>query len=236
MFNILSEMHPFAQIPEEFILDTKNVNPEIRYDKLSDLLRNLDYRANDYLIKNHFGAKEQRDLILSFQDVFVFDIERDLKDIVVSGYYYDMKFRDPSDRETFKRYYWTEGRYLADLVRNYHTVWNEAPRARSMLVSYGRLKEKFSEEVKEMGRFLGLELDEAELKRISDATSIGNLREKYEDNGDIKFFRKGVVGDWVNHFQGQMLGDIEAIENSGIDGLSFFRKNYGRLMKRLPLR
>lgn len=100
MFNVLSEMHGFVEIPKEFILDTKNVNPEIRYDKLADLLKQLDYGANDYLIKNHFGSRDQRDLILSFDNVFVFDIDRDLKDIVVSGYYYESKFKEPSERES----------------------------------------------------------------------------------------------------------------------------------------
>ena len=234
MFNILSEMHHFAKPPPEFILDNKNVNPEIRYDRLADLLSNLNYRDKDYLIKNHFGEIEHRELVLSFDNVFVFDIERDIRDVVVSGYFYEMRRRSPEEREGFQRYYWTEGRYLADLVRNYHNVWREAPRDRSFLVSYNRLKTDFAGEVLRMGQFLGLDLSDEQFGIIRDATSMDSLRRKYDDDGDIKFFRKGAVGDWVNHFRGPEINDIKAIETLGIGGLGFLQKSYGRIKKRLP--
>ena len=234
MFNILSEMHNFAKPPPEFILDTKNVNPEIRYDRLADLLSKLNYRDEDYLIKNHFGEVKHRELVLSFDSVFVFDIERDIRDVVVSGYFYEMRRRSPEERESFQRYYWTEGRYLADLVRNYHNVWREAPRDRAFLVSYNRLKTDFSAEVLRMGQFLGLSLSDEQLRVIGDATSMNSLRKKYDDDGDIKFFRKGAIGDWVNHFRGPEMNDIKAIDARGIHGLGFLQKNYGRIKKRLP--
>ena len=196
------------------------------------MLSRLDYRNNDYLIKNHFGDEKHRELVLSFDNVFVFDIERDLRDVVVSGYYYKLKEENPTERESFCQYYWSQGRYLADLVRSYNLMWGEAPRDRAFLVSYDRLKTDFDEEVRRMGEFLNLALNDTQIQKIARATSMDNLRKKYDDNADMKFFRKGETGDWVNHFQTPELSDIDAIQEVGIDGLGFLQKNYGRFKKR----
>ena len=227
LFNILDAMHEYATLPEEFLLDTKNVNPEIKYDELERVLTTLDYEHHDYLLKNHFGAPEQRDLILKFPNVYAFDINRALKDVVVSGYYY--RLREEKNNESFERYYWIGGRYLADRVRRYHTVWMEAPRSRAMEVSYEGLKESFCEDVRAMASFLGLELSDADVARIEAATTMDSLRKKYDDKGEIKFFRKGVVGDWVNHFKGSTLADIEAVEHRGVDHVGPIAKNAARL-------
>lgn len=231
LFNILSEMKNYSAPPREFLLDEENVNPEIKYDRLGSLLKELDYSNTDYLIKNHFGRAEERDLLLSSPNVFVLDITRDLKDVIVSAYHY-RQHRAADFNAKFKHFYWVKGRYVADMVRSYHETWNGANGANVFVASYERLKSDFETEVGRMGKFLRLELSPDDIARIKENTSMGSLRKKYKDDGEKKFFRKGVVGDWTNYIRGSMLRDITEIEEAGVEGLGFYRKNLGRLLKR----
>lgn len=223
LYNILEALHDFEPIPAEFKLDPDNVNPEIQYDRLEDFLKTLDYAEKDYVIKNHFGKPEHRDLILKFDNVYVLDIDRSVRDVVVSGYYYKMGKLTPEQRENFEYYYWREGRYLADLVRSYHQVWKAAPSDRALTVSYENLKTSFDIEAQKIGQFLGLELSPEKIREAEEKTSMTKLRKKYKDDGDIKFFRKGEIGDWKSHIKGSALKDITKIELNGVDdlGLSF---------------
>lgn len=231
LFNVVEEMTAFERPPAEYILDEKNPNPEIQYDQLGNLLKNLDYSKKNYLIKNHFNEAEQRDLIFSHEDVLVLDVERDLRDVIVSSYFHDL--RESSFDGSFEKYYWQRGRWQAELVRSHHEVWKLAPKDRLYVSSYDRLKGTFTEEVQRVAKFLGRELSEADAHRIAEATSMGKLREKYDDKGPIKFFRKGVSGDWKNYFDRLTLRDIREIEMHGIDGLGFFAKNFPLIIKKL---
>ena len=167
LFNILSEMKNYSAPPREFLLDEENVNPEIKYDRLGSLLKELDYSNTDYLIKNHFGRAEERDLLLSSPNVFVLDITRDLKDVIVSAYHY-RQHRAADFNAKFKHFYWVKGRYVADMVRSYHETWNGANGANVFVASYERLKSDFETEVGRMGKFLRLELSPDDIARIKE--------------------------------------------------------------------
>jgi len=231
LYNIVDELVAFERPPSEYLLDEDNRNPEIQYDKLGIFLENLDYSSKDYLIKNHFNAPEERDLILSHAGVFVVDIERDLRDVVVSAYFHNL--RESSFDGPFKKYYWQKGRWQADLVRSHHEAWKIAPKNRAYVSSYDRLKGDFTEEVRRIAKFLGRDISDIDAKRIGEATSIEKLRDKYDDKGDIKFFRKGVSGDWEDYFDRLMIRDIREIEMRGIDGLGVFAKNFPLIIKKL---
>ena len=231
LFNILREMQGFAEPPPEFLLDADNVNPEIKYDRLDSLLNTLDFSTQDYLIKNHFGKAEERDLVLSMSNVLVLDISRDLKDVVVSAYHY-RSLKYPDFDGSFAYYYWVAGRYLADMVREYHETWRSAGDARVFVASYEALKSDFDGEVQRIAKFLGIDPSELDLEQIRENTSMTSLRDRYGDHGENKFFRKGIVGDWPNYIRGSMLRDINQIEKVGVQGLGFFQKNLGRVLKR----
>ena len=231
LYNIIDALAAFERPPSEFILDEKNPNPEIRYDELGSVLESLDYARKNYLIKNHFNGTQERDLILSHDDVLVIDIQRDLRDVVVSSYYHNL--RESTFEGSFKKYYWQKGRWQADLVRCHHEVWKAAPKDRVYVSSYDRLKDAFVEEVQRIAAFLGQHASDSDVRRIAEATSLDSLREKYDDKGDIKFFRKGVSGDWKNHFDGLMIRDIAKIESHGVDGLGVIAKNFPLAIKKL---
>lgn len=228
LFNIVQNIHQFSDVADEYLLDRSNPNSEIIYEKLEDFLANVDHTNNDYVLKNHFGQASQRDAILGSSDALVINIKRDLKDAIVSGYYYNMKMS--GKKRTFDNYYWAEGRFLADHIRRYHRVWEEKPSSRVLLVSYERMKQNTVTEVIGIARFLGFKLSEAEAEAVIQATSMEKLREKYNDQGEIKFFRKGEIGDWEDHFSELQLLDIELIEQCGIDNCSVGRRVFAKGM------
>ncbi len=222
LFNIVQNIHRFSDVPEDYLLDRSNPNSEIIYERLEEFLANADYENNDYVLKNHFGHASQRDAILESSNALVINIKRDLKDALVSGYYYNMKLSEK--KRSFENYYWKEGRFLADHIRRYHRVWEEKPSSRVLFVSYERLKQNTVPEVVGIARFLGFSLSETEAEAVMQATSMERLREKYNDEGEIKFFRKGEIGDWKHHFSRLQLTDVEMIDQCGLENCSIGRR------------
>ena len=228
LFNIVQSIQKFAPIPEDFLLDPSNPNSEIQYDRLSEFLTTIDHSKQDYLLKNHFGGADQRDAILEANDTIVLNIKRNTKDAVVSGYHYTMKLS--GEKKTFKSYYWNEGRYLADHIRRYHQTWETKPSSRVLPLSYERLKEDPLREITGIGRFIGLELSQSDAERVHGETSMEKLREKYNDDGEAKFFRKGQAGDWVNYFDPSMLKDIAIIEEMGTNSMPILQNVYAKAL------
>jgi len=155
-------------------------------------------------------------LLLSRPDVYVFDIERDPRDVVVS-LYYDARNRHGYDRE-FAKFYWQIGRGKVARLNRYHSLWRSTD-GRSLVANYERLKTDFPTEVRAIAGILGIELSDGEVAEIRESTSMDSLRKKYAGDSlysGSQFFRKGIVGDWQNHLDAEMLDDIDEISTSGM--------------------
>lgn len=228
LYNILRCITSFPAPPEGF-LNAEWVNPSIHPNKLAHFLSSSDLSTENYLCKNHLYKKIERDLLLSYPNVLILDIHRDLKDVVVSAYHHWR--RTEGYTADFKTYYWTRGRLVANHVRRGHYLWSSANSPQVYVSSYERLKANFQTEVQAIGQFLGFELSTTDIERIQAETTLERLREKYSEaekagelpppcgatSDDIKFFRKGIVGDWQNHMTPEMVADIEHIEARGLN-------------------
>ena len=231
LYNILQSIGRFSPAPSEFLLDPENPNSEIVYDRLEEFVQFSEGAATNYLIKNHFGAPEQRDIILDKSNALVVNIRRSLKDAVVSGYYHEMK--ESGGRFSFESYYWRRGRFLADHIRNYHRTWEERPCSRVLQISYESLKQNPVAETIGLGRFLGLQLTASDAQGTVDTTSMDKLRTKYADDGEIQFFRRGEIGDWQTHFGASQLADIRRIESAGAEAAFSSRRAFVKIMQLL---
>jgi hypothetical protein len=183
---------------------------------LAEFLAEEDFHAHDFLTKNHLSNPSHKSLLLAHEDVFVLDVVRDLRDVVVSAYY-DSRNRDGYEG-SFEDYYWESGRELAAAVSTYHELW-KPDGVRILRVSYERLKSDFGDEVSRVATFFGIELSPERLRDLQTQTSIDSLKARYEKEElyrDNKFFRKGIVGDWQNHFSPPMIRDIARIEKNGL--------------------
>jgi hypothetical protein len=210
LYNILVELTGFPPPPAEY-LNPDWRNPSIAPEKLAALLQTITTETH-YVVKNHFGKPHERDLLLSHPEVRVLDIQRDLRDVVVSAYYHAR--RKEGYAADFSTYYWEEGRKTAQEVVKYHEVWAVAS-PQGYLSSYVRLHEQFTDEVSRIADFLNLSIDRSDIERIRQVTTLDSLRERYQEQEQTqKFFRKGIVGDWQNHFDAAMLADLDKIAQS----------------------
>jgi hypothetical protein len=174
----------------------------------------------------------------------VLNIKRDYRDVLVSAYYHYCRTRQV--KMTFDQYYRRIGRYRIVEIMEYHRAWEARDSARIFLTSYEELQANFSAEVSRLAEFLDVDLDAGTITAIRERTSFESLRRLRGQEGKPeaeRFFRKGIVGDWTNHFSDAHLRDFERIAREGLDlpgrlvyWLAFpFRRRVQRLRKRLRL-
>ncbi|MGH2397686.1 MAG: sulfotransferase domain-containing protein, partial [bacterium] len=175
--------------------------------KLADALAKVDYHTSNYIVKTHFGKPEERDLILSYDDVYVLNIKRDIRDVVVSAYYHDV--RSLKYEGSFEDFYWLCGKKVAQQVSDYHAVWSvQSPRI--VTSSYERMLADFRKEFRRVSAFLGFHPTDETIDEIRTFFQIERIRELWkEENDKVSFFRKGVAGDWRNHFTADIEEDFE---------------------------
>lgn len=221
LYNILEQIVPCSNsIPIEYQNEGPWKEPSIHPHKLDKLLYELDYHNTNYVVKNHYGTINLRDKILCHSDVYVFDIRRDYRDVLVS-YYYHIILRDKYD-QVFKIYYWTIGRKLINEVQSYHRLWDiNSPQV--YCSSYEKLHMGFESEILNIAEIIGIQLSKQQIIDIKDATTINKLRRKYnEEDEEQKFFRKGIISDWKNHMSRSMIKDSEKVAKYGITKLPLY--------------
>jgi hypothetical protein len=217
LFNIVDHLLD-CEWPNRAYLTKSTKHPTIRPDALAKFLRDEDFVGRSIITKTHYGNQAQRDLLLRHKDVRVLDMDRDLRDVIVSTYY-DASRRDGFDG-SFEEFYWLEGRSQADYLIRYHQLWS-IPHPQVLITAFETLKTDFHTEVRRIANFLELTISDEALTELQTLTSIEELRESYKDDpsyADPKkpFFRKGIVGDWKGHFNARMLSDITRIQVHGI--------------------
>jgi hypothetical protein len=236
LYNIVERLRPGAWPDRSFLTKSKK-HPTIRPDALPAFLATDVYRDADYICKSHYGKQAVRDQLLASPYTLVLDMERDLRDVLVSSYY-DSCRRD-GFRGSFSQYYWLEGRSLADYLGRYHRVWDNG-HPQVFRTTFEALKTEFIEEARRIADFLGCMVTDEQLAELESATSLGALREAYKDDPQYAtaknpFFRKGEIGDWKNHFDERMVSDIQRIESQGLSSYDLyeFRSRVRRRIHRL---
>lgn len=215
LYNIVAGLVP-SQPPDSVFLTNSKKHPAIRPEQLAEYIALGEFAHRDVVTKAHYGSEALRRVLLSHPDVRVLDMTRNLYDVIVSSYY-DACRRDGYAGD-FRSFYWFEGRALADYLLKYHRLWGDG-HAQVHVTSFEGLKENFADEVRKIGAFLGRVPDPQRIASLAEGTRIDTLRRKYNDDKALPFFRKGIVGDWKNHFDDRMLADIRAIESGGLGSM-----------------
>ena len=219
LYNILVQLTQPRHPPARYLTGRSERSPCIWPHKFEQFLANEDFRGENYITKNHLASDEHRQMLLRTEDVYLFDIERDPRDVVVSNFYHD-RFRNGYEG-SFEQYYWERGREVAASLSRYHALWRDAG-PRSYVSSYEELHRDFASEVARIAGVMRLQPSPEEIEGIREKTTIGSLRAKYQDDPRYqgeKFFRKGEIGDWQNHFEGRLLRDVEKVMHEGIGPL-----------------
>jgi hypothetical protein len=223
LYNILINIVECKHPPENYLTGRSEKSPCLRPDMFEKFLREENYTRQNFITKNHLADSSFVTLFQSNPQVYVFDIERDPKDVAVSNYYHD-QFRNGYEGE-FDEYYWSSARYVVDQLASYHNLWRDSG-PRNYVSSYERLQSNFEEEVVKIAEVLGVNLSSEQVAQLKTQTSLKSLRTEYKKDEryqGAKFFRKGEVGDWVNHFDKKMLHDASSIIDSGISKYDYRR-------------
>ena len=221
--HIVRSIVDHSDIPDKYCNNRKwKRGTSIHPKKIKLFLKNIDYKYKSYVSKNHLNKVWHPKTILPYENVYILDIQRDIRDTLTSGYYYYLREGDFSG--DFEKFYWHRGRSLADNIKRYHEIWQYSS-PRIYISSYERLKAEFNVEVRKIGEFLGIELLDADVAKIRKGTDIDKLRANWQEQDKAeneRFFRKGIVGDWQNHFNTEMLNDLENIQRNGLKKIERF--------------
>uniref|UniRef100_A0A8C0F632 Sulfotransferase n=1 Tax=Bubo bubo TaxID=30461 RepID=A0A8C0F632_BUBBB len=164
-------------------------------------------------------------------------VGRNAKDVAVSFYHFDLMNKFQQHPGTWAQYLeeFMAGRVAYgswyDHVKDY---WERRKDHPILYLFYEDLKEDLRREVAKVAQFLGRELPEAALDAITQHTSFEVMRDNpttnysmvpshFMDQGVSPFMRKGIAGDWKNHFtvaQNERFDQHYAQKMSGTD-LSF---------------
>jgi hypothetical protein len=195
-------------LPPEFREEGEWNGETIRAGKLPDFLQQVDLKNRNYIFKSHYDSGRERDLLLAHPETVVFNIRRDLRDVIVSAYFHFKRLQN--ETRSFADYYWHAGRALIPYLKGFHDLWRPRP-GKVYLSSYERLQADLEAEIRRIARLLKVKLSGEKMALMVRELSLDSLRERWHESDrpeQERFFRKGIVGDWKNHFSAEMLRDF----------------------------
>jgi hypothetical protein len=198
-------------LPATFQERGRGEMPTLPRGMLRRFLDEVDYERENYVTKSNFYY--ERRLLAKYKNIYVIDIERDPADVVISMFFHSSSRMNTATAEQVRHAYWGVGPVLVEHVVRHHAVWGP-PCSWFYRTSYERLKATPEVEIAAFASFLGIAVSPARIQAIIDATTLHRLAEKWSTTpGMEKRFRKGVVGDHRNYFDGAIVSDIRRIES-----------------------
>lgn len=244
LYAILRATETFQPLPEAYSMDVETSRQWLKPGLVEAFLDSGVHQQTDYLAKGHYFEDGIRDTLLSYEGVYVLNIKRDVRDSLVAHFFHLIRQGKLSEslasperrRQGFSEYYWRLGRYKAQQIMMYHRVW-DTPSPRVYISSFERLKTEFEDEVREVGLFLGLHFSPADIAELRRRTSLETLQ-KAKGHDTLpehkRFFRKGLIGEWRDYFDSEILADVEKIQDRGLGAVDMvkYRAIFGALTLR----
>lgn len=170
------------------------------------------------LTKMHVHGSPHNARVLRASGVRYVVLYRDLRDVVVSNYFYVSRTPQHPEFPIYRRLGVEEALALFALrtlpayvawVRSWHE--NRDPE-RSLEIRYERMVEDPLGTLVRVARLFELGADDAELTRIVEEHSFRRLSGGREaGQASRSFFRRGVAGDWRNHFTPALVSLYKAV-------------------------
>ena len=161
-------------------------------------------------------------------------VMRNPKDNLVSTYYFYRSNRG------LGLYPGTWDQFFEEFIRSEELVtgcpvdynigwWKNKDKDNVFIITYEEMKANLRGSVEKVAKFLEKELTSEQFDRLEEAVSFKTMQENpstnYQDYASIdqtrgKFIRKGIVGDWQNHFSTEqndyMDGVLKKLEGTGL--------------------
>ncbi|KAM3873439.1 sulfotransferase 2B1-like [Diretmus argenteus] len=164
-------------------------------------------------------------------------ITRNPKDVMVSSYYFHQMASFLDDPGTFQEfmYNFLEGKVLFGKWTDHVKSWRHTEMGdRILYITYEEMLQDLDGSIRRFSDFLGTNLNEEAIQMIAQQCSFNNMKtnpmSNYSlapqgmiDSGKSPFHRKGIAGDWKNHFTPEQKVQFSSVINRELQGedLSF---------------
>ncbi|XP_042281186.1 sulfotransferase family 2, cytosolic sulfotransferase 3 isoform X1 [Thunnus maccoyii] len=162
-------------------------------------------------------------------------VMRNPMDIMVSSYYFHQMavfLEDPGTFDEFMEKF-LDGRVLFGKWTDHVKSWRHTELGdRIMYITYEEMVQDLPAALRRISNFLGRNLSEETIQRIAEHCSFKTMKSNnmsnfslvpkvYMDADKSPFLRKGVAGDWKNHFSSEQLARFTSVIRKELEGESF---------------
>ncbi|XP_049439487.1 sulfotransferase family 2, cytosolic sulfotransferase 3 isoform X2 [Epinephelus fuscoguttatus] len=165
-------------------------------------------------------------------------VMRNPKDILVSSFYFHQMAEFLEDPGTFDEFIekFLEGKVLFGKWTDHVKGWKDTDLGdRIMYITYEEMVQDLPAALKRMSDFLGRNLSDETIQKIAEHCSFKTMKTNtmsnfslvpkvYMDSDKSPFLRKGIAGDWKNHFSSEQLARFTSV----------IRKELGKESSSLP--
>lgn len=178
-----------------------------------------------FVLKLHAHGSSNNAEVLRRRGLRYAVVYRDLRDVAVSHYFYvrrtpwhpeHAEYRGLDVQEGLEHFSETLLRPFADWIMGWH---RRADEGRARIVRYEDLLDDALGELAGLVEHFGIGTDPAEIERIQQAHSFNQVtggRERGKSDED-SFVRKGVSGDWKNHFTPRLERRFESVARDALE-------------------
>ncbi|NXG13456.1 ST1D1 Sulfotransferase, partial [Grallaria varia] len=186
---------------------------EVKVPRIPSGVEQLENTPSPRLVKTHLPVQL---LPQSFweKDCKIIYMARNPKDVVISYYYFYQMAKihpDPGTLAEFLETFLTGKAAYGSWYDHVRGWWEKRKEKKILYLFYEDMKKNPRQEVKKILQFLGKEVAEETVERILHNTSFQAMKKNpaanYEtmptalmDHSCSPFLRKGICGDWKNHF------------------------------------
>jgi hypothetical protein len=209
--NMLFSLTGFHEImiPEAVYYEQKHIGSH-NYDIPSNTFSRLNGTLS--VLKLHIHGSLHNQKILKQSDLNYIVLFRDLRDVAVSYYFYVRNTPWHPEYKTYKNMSSIQqglihfGNTLLTEYQDWVSSWRSCADPQCLIIKYEDLKLDTFNQMQKIISHYKLNLTTQEIQNTIDNNSFSNLskgRSSGQDNSQ-SFFRKGVSGDWKNHFNDEV--------------------------------
>uniref|UniRef100_A0A8C9ZTG5 Sulfotransferase n=1 Tax=Sander lucioperca TaxID=283035 RepID=A0A8C9ZTG5_SANLU len=162
-------------------------------------------------------------------------VMRNPKDVIVSSYFFHQMAEFLEDPGTFDEFMdkFLEGRVLFGKWTDHVKGWRDTELGdRIMYITYEEMAKDLPAAVRRFSDFLGRNLSEEVIQKIAEHCSFKTMKtnkmsnfslvpKEYMNPDKSPFLRKGVAGDWENHFSSEQLARFTSAIRKEMESASF---------------
>ncbi|XP_023266164.1 sulfotransferase family cytosolic 2B member 1-like isoform X2 [Seriola lalandi dorsalis] len=162
-------------------------------------------------------------------------VMRNPMDVMVSSYYFHQMAGFLEDPGTFDEFMekFLEGRVLFGKWTDHVKSWRHKELGdRIIYITYEEMVQDLPAALRRISDFLGRNLSEETIQKIAEHCSFKTMKANnmsnfslvpkvYMDADKSPFFRKGVAGDWRNHFTSEQLAQFMSVISKELEGENF---------------